>query len=141
MKNYIFPTPKETKTIPTKSPNGFVELFGLVCMGIVLEVVALMSVVFVSNAQLVLSQRQSTMDLSCISVVKGMIAHNEWVQRCNLDPSQKKSQVQKNMQGIDVRFVDCDSYILCTYEKQEKWIEMKVYYSYDLISGMDIDSH
>lgn len=137
---YSLRTRKKEKHTPIKSPNGFAELFALVCMGLVLETVALMSGAMISNAQLALAQRQSTMDLSCISIAKGMIAHNEWVTRCSLDSSLKKTKGSETIQGKDVIFIDCDSYVLCQYENKGKMIEMKVYYSDGLISGMDIDA-
>ena len=112
----------------------------LLCLAITVQTLSLVSLYSIQSGQLLLSQKQSTLDLSCISQAKGMIEHNEYIDRCQLS-KQKIKQVSKSIQDIDVLFTDCDTYILCSYQKQDRYIEMKVYYQGDLICGLDIDSH
>lgn len=112
----------------------------LLCFALTLQMISTICLYATQSYSLIAAQRQSTLDLSVLSYVRMIIENNEYIRRCHLSEEDLIESRFEQIDGVDVALTDCDSYILCTYEKQDRYIEMKVYYDGDRICGMDIDS-
>ena len=63
-----------------------------------------------------------------------MIEYNTWIRNCSKDQSQLILEKQMEIQGKNVYFKDCETYILCQYEQ----IQMRIYYDDHFVSGLEI---
>lgn len=140
MNTSIWNIRKRINAFASKSPNGFSNALALACFALTLQVMSTCCLYATQSAQLLLCQDQSTLDLSVLSHVSHMIEENERVRRCHFPSDQLITQIQIEVADTNVQLTDCDSYVLCTYEKGDRYIEMKVYYEESSICGLDIDA-
>lgn len=122
------------KHIRHKSPNGYSLYMSLICFFLMLQCVVFVCLYTMESTNLILCNKQSIMDLSCISQARGMIEYNTWIRNCSKDQSQLILEKQMEIQGKNVYFKDCETYILCQYEQ----IQMRIYYDNHFVSGLEI---
>ena len=83
MKKFICDIKKTRKHSRCKSHNGYASWLALICFALLLQIISLMSIYVLNSAYLIQANRQSIVDLSCISHAKMMIENNNLVRRCN----------------------------------------------------------
>lgn len=88
----------------------------------------ILSVYILNNAWLIQSNRQSLMDLSCISHAQAMIAHNHQIRKCHLNTDDLILEKTVDIQGVVVTFHDQDTFIDCFYQNKKKKVHMRIYY-------------
>lgn len=92
-----------------------------------------MSIYVLNSAYLIQANRQSIVDLSCISHAKMMIENNNLVRRCNFSKDQLILKKMEDINGHTVIFIDENTYISCQYDD----FVLKVFYDEKGISGID----
>lgn len=92
-----------------------------------------MSIYVLNSAYLIQANRQSIIDLSCISHARMMIDNNTLVRRCNYSDDKLILEKTEEINGHTVIFKDENTYISCQYDD----LELKVFYDEKGISGID----
>lgn len=133
MKKFICDIKKTRKHSRCKSHNGYASWLALICFALLLQIISLMSIYVLNSAYLIQANRQSIVDLSCISHAKMMIENNNLVRRCNYAVDQLILKKIEEINGHIVIFIDENTYISCQYED----LELKVFYDEKGISGID----
>ena len=124
---------REETAIKYKSCNGYATWLALICFAMLLQILSLMSVYILNSAYLIQANRQSIIDLSCISHAKAMIENNNLVRRCNYSEDRLILNKRESINGKSISFTDNDTFISCRYEGYE----LLVYYDEKGISGID----
>ncbi len=81
---------------------------------------SLISLYLLDHAYLIEANKQSTIDLSCISYAKAMIQHNERIRQCHFDPKDLILEKSEVINDVFVTFRDENTFIDCTYEKKKR---------------------
>lgn len=113
----------------------------LLCFGLMIQILSLISVYSLQASYLIASNRQSQLELACFSQAKHIVENNTWIRRCNGNVENEIDELDVEMGVVNVHFLDCDTYISCTYVKDEKSIEIRVYYDDKSIVGVDYISN
>lgn len=113
----------------------------LLCFGLTIQILSLISVYSLQAGYLISSNRQSQLELACFSQAKHIIETNTWIRRCNGNVENEIEELDVVMGDIDVHFLDCDTYISCTYVKNEKSMEIRLYYDDKSVVGVDYISN
>ena len=137
MKKFFYPIHRQRKNTTCISINGYISSCALVCFFILLQVTSLISLYLLDHAYLLEANKQSTIDLSCISYAKAMIQHNERIRQCHFDPKDLILEKSEVINDVFVTFRDENTFIDCTYEKKEKKVHMRIYYDTQGIFDMD----
>lgn len=111
----------------------------IVCFGLLLQIVSFMSILLLQNSYLCLANKQSKLDLSCLSQAAHIIQNNNYVRRCNIPDDELILFMDMKMEDTYVTFQDQDTYIQIIQEQTHKKIEMNVYYDEKGISGFEIE--
>lgn len=131
---------KIIKCINTKSRNGFVSISCLICFFLTIQILSFICVITLQNAYLLQANRQNIFDLSCISQAKYMIDHNKKIRLCHLN-EEIIDEYSIEIDSILVTFRDENTYIDCSYSKNNRDFVMKIYYDDKSIRGFDIDEN
>lgn len=121
----------------TRSINGYASQTMLVLFLFTLMLVSLLSVYSVQRAGLYAAMEQSTIDLSCISHAKAMIRNNTMVRKCGYEESRLIVFKEEWFDDRKVVFEDLGTYISCSYFKDGKTVEMKIFYSDNAIVSIE----
>lgn len=131
---------KIIKRTNLKSPNGFVSISCLMCFFLTIQILSFVCIITLQNAYLLQANRQSVFDLSCISQAKYIIDHNNKIRLCHLN-QELIDEYQVEIDSVIVTFKDQDTYVDCSYSKENRNFSMKIYYDDKSIRGFDIDEN
>lgn len=120
-----------------RSINGYISTLGLICFFLLIQVLGLLSVYILNNAYLIKVDHQSILDLSCISQAEAIALHNTQIRVCQKDPSQLILRKEIQIQDVSVMFQDQETYMECCYEKDNKKVQMILYYDDTGIVDLD----
>lgn len=133
---------KRTKrTIDFKFCNGYGTWLALLCFGLMIQILSLISIYSLQAGYLIQSNRQSQLELACFSQAKHIIENNTWIRRCNGNEENRIEKLDVLMGDINVHFQDEQTYISCTYLKNQKSIEIRLYYDDKSVVGVDYISN
>ncbi len=140
IQKYISRIQKIKKSTRFKSHNGYSMWMALMCFVLILQISSWLSIYIVQSVDTMQADTQSKIDLCCIYQAKKMIQKNNIARRCHFPESQMELYSDQDILSYSVHFEDKQTYIECTYTKEGKHIQMKVYYDADGVAGIDIDS-
>lgn len=131
---------KTKRYINLKLRNGYVSISCMICFFLTIQILSFVCIITLQNAYLLSSNKQSTFDLSCIAQAKYIISHNNKIRLCHLN-EQLIDEYTMEIDSVIVTFVDRDTYIECTYMKNNRNLILKIYYDDKMIRGFDIDEN
>ncbi len=124
------------KRITPNCINGYSLMMSLICFFLMLQILSIVSLYTMESSYLIQCNRQSTMDLSCVSYAKHIIENNTWVRKCHQPLDRLILYDVENIAGKTVTFEDKDTYIQIHYER----IWLRLYYDDKYITELVIDS-
>lgn len=131
---------KIIKRINLSSRNGFVSISCLICFFLTIQILSFICIITLQNAYLLKASKQSVFDLSCISQAKYMIEHNNKIRLCRLN-QKLIDEYSLEIDSVLVTFKDYETYVDCSYSKDNRNFSMKIYYDDKSIRGFDIDEN
>ncbi len=137
---YICIFNKTTKCINLKLRNGYVSISCMLCFFLTIQILSSVSIITLQNTYLLSANKQSVFDLSVFSQAKYIINHNNKIRLCHLN-DELIDEYTMEIDSILVTFIDKDTYVDCSYVKNDKNMMMKIYYDDKSIRGFDIDEN
>lgn len=111
----------------------------ILCFGLLLQIVSFLSIALMQNSYLVLANRQSTLDLSCLSQARHIIHNNNIIRKCHYNTEDLILYEEMDMGQSHIQFWDEDTYIRILQKQPSKTIEMLVFYDEKGIVGFEIE--